>query len=191
VDHAVFLTAAALLAIERIGYACIWHRPEWFRALCIDHGLRDPVEVLQALFCGFKALQASVFLAWCFYFGAKTGWPENWLLPAGWLGAALIGVGQTLNLSVFLRLGRVGVFYGNRLGYETEWRDGFPYSLLAHPQYVGTVLTIWGFFLMARHPHDDWFALPLLETVYYALGAWGERLPERAGERSAEAGSRG
>jgi hypothetical protein len=33
------------------------------------------------------------------------------------------------------------------------------------------VLTIWGFFLGVRFPHDDWFVLPLLETLYYVIGA--------------------
>jgi hypothetical protein len=42
---------------------------------------------------------------------------------------------------------------------------------VAHPQYVGAVLTIWGVFLIVRFPHGDWLVLPALETVYYALGA--------------------
>jgi hypothetical protein len=28
-----------------------------------------------------------------------------------------------------------------------------------------------------RFPHDDWFVLPVLETVYYVAGARLERLP--------------
>ena len=43
------------------------------------------------------------------------------------------------------------------------------------PQYVGTVLSIWGFFLVMRFPHDDWLVLPVLETIYYTLGARLER----------------
>jgi len=53
----------------------------------------------------------------------------------------------------------------------------FPFSVLSHPQYVGTLLTIWGLFLAARFPHDDWYALPILETAYYAAGAWLEAQP--------------
>jgi methylene-fatty-acyl-phospholipid synthase len=180
VEASIFLPAAALLAIERIGYAWIWHRPGAFRDLCRREGFGDPVDVLAGFFCACKVLQACVFVAWCIYFGSRTGWPDNWITPAGWLGAASIVAGQILNASVFLRLGRVGVFYGNRLGHRTEWHDGFPFSLLDHPQYVGAVLTIWGFFLLVRHPHEDWLALPLLETVYYALGALAERMPQTA-----------
>ena len=36
------------------------------------------------------------------------------------------------------------------------------------------MLTIWGFFLLLRFPHDDWFLLPVLETLYYAVGTFLE-----------------
>src|SRR5262245_34427204 len=72
------------------------------------------------------------------------------------LGLALIAGGQTLNLSVFYRLGKVGVFYGDRFGHQVPWCQGVPFSLFKHPQYAGT-LPIWGFFLVVRFPHDDWY----------------------------------
>lgn len=171
------LIAAVLLSIERLAYAWIYRWPAPFIALCRRINGSDPVDVLQQVFVAFKALQLAVFAAWCWHFGAKTGWPSDWFAPAGWLGIALIGIGQTLNATVFLRLGRVGVFYGNRFGRETEWSNEFPYSLVDHPQYVGTVMSIWGIFLILRYPHPDWLALPLLETVYYVLGALAERTP--------------
>ena len=93
------------------------------------------------------------------------------------LGAVLIAVGQCLNVAVFYRLGATGVFYGDRFGRRVPWVRGFPFSVLAHPQYVGAVATIWGLFLAIRFPHPDWVALPLLETLYYAVGARFERTP--------------
>jgi hypothetical protein len=78
-------------------------------------------------------------------------------------------------VSVFCRLGKVGVFYGNKLGYEISRCHAFPFSVLAHPQYVGTLLSIWGFFLVMRFPHDDWYLLPTVETVYYVLGIYYEQ----------------
>ena len=87
----------------------------------------------------------------------------------------MIVVGQSLNFSVFYRLGTIGVFYGNRFGYEIPWCREFPFSLLQHPQYIGTLLSIWGFFLAMRFPHDDWYLLPTLETGYYVLGAYFEQ----------------
>jgi methylene-fatty-acyl-phospholipid synthase len=83
----------------------------------------------------------------------------------------LIVAGQILNCGVFYRLGKVGVFYGSRLGYDMPWSRAFPFSWLKHPQYVGTVWSIWGFFVIMRFPHPDWYLLPALETVYYLLGA--------------------
>ncbi len=82
--------------------------------------------------------------------------------------------GQILNLSVFYRLGVVGVFFGDRLGHEVPWCRAFPFSWISHPQYVGALLTIWGFFLVMRFPHADWFFLPAVETVYYSVGAYFE-----------------
>jgi hypothetical protein len=32
-----------------------------------------------------------------------------------------------------------------------------------------------GFFLLMRFPHDDWYLLPIVETVYDALGAYCEQ----------------
>jgi methylene-fatty-acyl-phospholipid synthase len=91
------------------------------------------------------------------------------------IGGTLIVAGQILNCGVFYRLGKVGVFYGNKLGYDIPWSRAFPFSLFKHPQYVGTVCSIWGFFLIMRFPHQDWYMLPALETVYYVLGASLER----------------
>jgi len=83
----------------------------------------------------------------------------------------LILIGQTLNFGVFYRLGLIGVFYGNRFGYEIPWCRKFPFSLVDHPQYCGAAISIWGFFLAMRYPFSDWYLLPALETVYFSLGA--------------------
>jgi len=171
--------AGSLLAIERVVYAIVWHRPAALRRLCSAPRLGwlgEPVDALRRLFYAFKAIQAAVFLAWLAWFGGGLGGiapsPDRGALA---VGLALATVGQILNASVFVRLGRVGVFYGTRFGHRVSWVEGFPFSVLAHPQYVGTVLTIWGFFLATRFPHADWWAVPLLETLYYLAGALLER----------------
>jgi len=176
----VFAASAVVLAIERVVYAIIWHRPDAFaRGLDRVSPGRDPVAVVEALFTLFKLLQAAVFVGWVRAHGGS-------LLPASaaalplLVGFVLVAAGQSLNLGVFLRLGRVGVFYGNRLGHIVPWRHGFPFSVIRHPQYVGTVLTIWGLFIAMRYPAPDWPALPLLETVYYLGGALVEQRPHPA-----------
>lgn len=174
----VFLCAAALLSIERLFYLWIWHEPDKFRALCTRVAigqLAEPVEALRLLFYSFKILQCAVFVGWCYLYGKGSLLPLSADPLALGLGGLLIVAGQFLNLGVFYRLGKIGVFYGDKFGYEVPWCLKFPFSLFKHPQYFGTLLSIWGFFLVMRFPHDDWYILPLLETVYYSLGAYLER----------------
>jgi hypothetical protein len=170
----VLLLAAVLLSLERICYIYVSRAPEHFRRFCRRPAvayLGEPVDVLRKLFYGFKGLQFAVFFGWCYIHGHGSLSPTgSGTLPLG-VGAALIVAGQILNCGVFYRLGKVGVFYGNKLGYELPWSRAFPFSLFTHPQYVGAVCLIWGFFLIMRFPHHDWYMLPALETVYYVLGA--------------------
>jgi phosphatidyl-N-methylethanolamine N-methyltransferase len=173
-----FLVAAALLSIERICYVWVWRHPDSFRRFCavsIVDPFGAPVAALQKLFYCFKAIQLAVFFAWCLFFAnGSLSAGSGGMFPFA-LAGILIATGQVLNFGVFWRLGEVGVFYGNRFGYEIAWSQDFPFSVLKHPQYVGALLSIWGFFLAMRFPHPDWILLPLLETVYYALGAYLEQ----------------
>jgi len=175
----LFFAAAFLLSFERIGYLWIWHSADKFRACCAQPAINwftaGPVEALEFLFYGFKLLQAAIFIAWCYLYGNGLLWPPSGNLFSLGLGLTLIASGQTLNVSVFYRLGRVGVFYGNKFGYKIPWSEKFPFSCMKHPQYVGALISIWGFFLVMRFPHDDWYLLPALETAYYGLGAHFER----------------
>lgn len=171
------LVAALFLSIERICYAWIWRFPDIFCRVCAlpwMQFLGGPVEVIRKLFLGFKGIQLSVFFGWCYFYGNGSLNPLTSDLAWLSIGAFLIIIGQLLNLSVFVQLGAVGVFYGNKFGYYVPWREEFPFSLFHHPQYVGTVLSIWGFFLAMRFPNEDWYVLPMLETGYYLLGAYFE-----------------
>jgi phosphatidyl-N-methylethanolamine N-methyltransferase len=172
----LFFWVAALLSLERLTYVAVWRAPNAFRRWSERHGFdRSATDTLAVLFLAFKLLQAAVFLGWCLIQSGGSLKPYSsdvWVLLVGGL---LIAAGQTLNLSVFRALGKVGVFYGNRFGHYVPWRRTFPFTWFDHPQYLGTVLTIWGFFVLMRFPAPDWLLVPGLETVYYALGAWFER----------------
>jgi methylene-fatty-acyl-phospholipid synthase len=149
-----------------------------FRALCARPLLAwigEPVDILHLFFCGFKILQCAVIFTWCYIYGHGSLLPANGIAWSLGLGALMVAVGQALNLAVFHRLGKIGVFYGNKFGHRIPWSQKFPFSCLKHPQYIGALLSIWGFFLVMRFPQDDWYILPALETVYYALGAYLER----------------
>ena len=172
------LVAAALLSIERICYVWVWRHPESFRTLSariLANGLGGPVAALRRIFYGFKAIQLLVFVGWCYVYSGGSLWPASGsLLPLA-AGLLLIVTGQVFNIGVFFRLGNNGVFYGNRFGCTIPWVKEFPFSLLKHPQYVGAVLSIWGFFIAMRFPRPDWYLLPSLETVFYFLGAYFEQ----------------
>jgi methylene-fatty-acyl-phospholipid synthase len=170
----IFFYAAVLLSLERLCYLWIWRAPDRFQSFCTHPAvayLGGPVDVLRLLFLGFKVIQCGVFFGWCLIHGNGTLWPASENQLSLTVGAMLIATGQWLNVSVFYRLGKVGVFYGNKFGYKIRWCRKFPFSHFDHPQYVGALLSIWGFFLIMRFPHDDWYLLPALETIYYILGA--------------------
>ena len=173
-----FFVAALLLSLERICYVWVWRAPESFRKLChsiLGGVLGEPIDALRRIFYVFKALQALVFLGWCYYYGDGVAVPASGNLLVTATGLSLIAIGQVFNFGVFYQLGSVGVFYGNRFGYDVAWNSAFPFSVLRHPQYVGAVLSIWGFFIAMRFPRPDWYLLPCLETIYYLLGAHFER----------------
>lgn len=178
---AVFIVAAGLLSLERLSYVWISRRPEVFRAACQASGVAlvdapiEPIEAVRTLFVGFKLLQAGVFAWWCLAHGGGVIAPASDAAVVRTSGLALMVAGQVLSTAVFWRLGRVGVFYGRNFGFSVPQCRTFPFSLCAHPQYLGAVVSIWGLFLMMRFPHSDWMALPLLETVYYGVGARLER----------------
>jgi hypothetical protein len=169
------LWVAALLSLERLTYAAVWRAPNAFRRWSERHAPhRSPIDMLAMLFVAFKVLQTAVFLGWCLVYNGDL-LPYSGDVRVLIAGGVLIGAGQTLNVSVFRVLGRTGVFYGNRLGQPVPWRRTFPFTWFEHPQYLGTVLTIWGFFVLMRFPAPDWLFIPVLETVYYAIGAYFER----------------
>ena len=169
--------AAILLSPERVCYIAIARAPDAFLRLCARQRWArggGPTAVVEGLFYVFKGLQFAVFIGWCYVHGGAFPLPvlDNPFAVA--LAAGLVIPGQILVVATFYRLGRIGVFFGDQLGYVVRRCHAFPFSLLSHPQYVGTMLTIWGGFLLVRFPHDDWYALPALETIYYLAGMWLE-----------------
>ena len=171
IDLPTLVVAAMLLSVERVTYVAVWSRPGWFQDVC--RSLGSPVDVLARLFVCFKLVQLMVFVAWCLVHGGRLV-PHGRTIGILAVAAALVVAGQTLNVSVFKALGRTGVFYGTRFGYSVPWRLTFPFSWLEHPQYVGALLTIWGFFVLTRYPAPDWPVLPALETLFYASIAYVE-----------------
>src|SRR5262249_36151840 len=168
VNREIFFCVAFLLSLERICYLWVWRKPAAFRCCSARPtwaSIGTPVDVLAVLFSGFKALQLAVFAICCYVLCHGLLRRLNGTAMSRTPGSLLIAIGELLNIGVFYRLGKVGVFYGNKFGYRVPWQVGFPFCFFKHPQYVGTVLSIWGFFLLMRFPHDDWYVIPALESV--------------------------
>jgi methylene-fatty-acyl-phospholipid synthase len=174
----VIVSAALLLALERLCYVFAWRRPDAFLRWAVRlRFAADGVSALERAFYFFKAIQVGVVVGWCVGF-AHDGWIEiTGSAAALAAGCALVAGGQFLNFAAMRRLGRVGIFYGVRFGHDVPRCRSFPYSLFSHPQYVGALATIWGIFLACRFPHPDWYVVPTIETAYYALGALFEDDP--------------
>jgi len=175
---ALLLLAGALLGVERACYVWIARAPRSFRAWAARptvalHG--KPVVIVAKLFYAFKLLQVSVFLAWCYVHSGSLVPTAPTVVIA--MAALVLLAGQALVMSAFYRLGRVAVFFGDRLGHEVPWCSAFPFSVVPHPQYLGALLSIWALFVAMRFPHPDWYLIPAVETVYYAMGAWLEERP--------------
>ena len=172
----VLLPAAALLSLERIFYVWVSNDPDRFSARFAG-SRHAPTDVLRWWFYGFKALQLGVFAGWLAAVAGADFWRPSPDRVALGLGLVVLGLGQLLNLLVFTRLGRVGVFYGRHFGHDVVWCRRFPFSVLRHPQYVGAVLSIWGLFLAMRYPHPDWLLIPWLESIYYFCATFLEHEP--------------
>jgi phosphatidyl-N-methylethanolamine N-methyltransferase len=71
-------------------------------------------------------------------------------------------VWQVLNVKTFDAIGAVGVYYGTKLGHRVDWNNGFPFNVVSHPQYVGSVLTVWGLLLGAKSIYPT---IPLISTM--------------------------
>lgn len=60
------------------------------------------------------------------------------------VAVGLFVFGQVLNAGIFKAIGHAGVYYGFKLGHVVPWVDGFPFTVVKHPQYVGSVASVWG-----------------------------------------------
>jgi methylene-fatty-acyl-phospholipid synthase len=81
-----------------------------------------------------------------------------------WLAfLVLVAYGQSLNAGIFQAIGHEGVYYGTKLGHKIPWVHGWPFDSVSHPQYVGSVLTIWGLTVLV------WNQAPLLPVLATAL----------------------
>lgn len=96
--------------------------------------------------------------------------------PSAWiLFFALAGAGQALNAGIYRAIGHNGVYYGFKLGHTVPWVDGFPFNVVAHPQYVGSALSVWaGAVLVWSQAPAGVGLLALYWTALYVITGWME-----------------
>lgn len=71
------------------------------------------------------------------------------------------------------------MYYGAKLGHSVPWVSGWPFDSVSHPQYVGSVLTVWGglALLAGSAPGGALVALGAYWSVLYIItGVQEERL---------------
>ena len=151
----VFLTCVAISASSLL-YTCIWLWPGCWRRATGSSPIR-----LMALAAHCLKVVQFLLLAHAFFFplegedgtptpyasllaAARSGGSDFYARLAG--SAAALCVGQLFNARVYHLLGERGVYYGNLLEPRVQlpWVTAWPFSWVAHPQYVGSCLSLLG-----------------------------------------------
>ncbi|KAI7841557.1 hypothetical protein COHA_004728 [Chlorella ohadii] len=133
-------TVAGCLAAPHLLYAYIWFFPRSWQAIF----KKRSVEAFETVAWLLKIIQALAVAYW-WLLRKPTGLDLAAVPLAAWpIGLGLGLFGQWLNIGIFQAIGHAGVYYGFKLGHTIPWVDGFPFNVVSHPQYVGSVATILG-----------------------------------------------
>lgn len=125
-------------SLSHLLYFFVWSFTDRF--LCICYYLRiNPSFLISFLSIIQKFLQMGVILNYSVEHNTLIPYIENFNI----MNLLLLIIGQTLNTAVYYKLGLIGVYYGDRLGYQLPYITTFPYNIgIVNPQYVGCVLTL-------------------------------------------------
>ena len=145
-DMDLFLTCA-LISSSTVLYSFIWKNPSRWASLVGKQN--NPSTVLSYVSFVLKILQfTSCFLLATKnlpHFGLQTFIHKASTNVISSLCCSLLFLlGQILNLSVYYKLTRQGVYYGAVLGYKIKWVNEFPYIISGYtipdPQYIGCMI---------------------------------------------------
>ena len=132
--------------LPHILYALIWLYPlQYIKFInkCNFCYLHDfPLKLLYITSLSLKQIQ----LLYIFYNSFQNNTLYFYFNNFIYIKFILIIFGQILNLSVYNKLGIKGVYYGNKLGYNTKWVIGFPFNICNNPQYIGSCLSYIGLY---------------------------------------------
>ncbi|KAA8491773.1 Phosphatidyl-N-methylethanolamine N-methyltransferase [Porphyridium purpureum] len=143
----VALFAAA--ALPHVVYYVVWTNPPRFQAFVQRYfgHKTHPVDAFASAASLIKLVQLGALLQWVLVVldYKQLHLPTLYMSLAA---ATMLVVGQVLNVAIYMAIGKPGVYYGVRLGKPVPWCHGFPFNVVSHPQYVGSVLTVLGILTM-------------------------------------------
>ncbi|KAF6264303.1 hypothetical protein COO60DRAFT_175043 [Scenedesmus sp. NREL 46B-D3] len=169
------LLVTFVIALPHFLYAFIWFKPDQWRNLFP----KNPVDAFATAALIGKVLQFTAVLLWfaslrpsglCLDFSAIS------LLQ--WLAfLLLLCYGQSLNIGIFQAIGHDGVYYGFKLGKVIPWVNGWPFDTVSHPQYVGSVLSVWAMVALVwgQAPQAALVVLAGYWTLVYVVTALQEQ----------------
>lgn len=170
---AAWYALLALLALPHAVYCFVWTQPRRWTALCGKARLQ-PVSALASFGAVVKLLQLALVGVYYLAVAPVIALSEIGIFRFLFCGA-LICFGQLLNVATYRALGKAGVYYGFKLGRKIPWVTSFPFNIgLSHPQYVGSVLTIWGIFALTTTPAHErrgWITTAAIWTLFYTATA--------------------
>ena len=136
--------------LPHIYYAFIWNYPSQF--INFTNKLKKKSNIFNyndfslyfMYYTSISLKQLQLFLI--LYNSYQNNTLSNYFINFSYIKFLLILFGQTLNMGVYNKLGIKGVYYGNKLGYNTKWVVDFPYNICNNPQYVGSCLSYIGLY---------------------------------------------
>ena len=145
-----FLIRCVLLSLTFVMYYFIWthgkawnsffgnNGVEWFSNFCLGFKTLQLYTIYSACFPGSSLLTLNVAALYSHLTTNVTY--TGWIMLVAWLT-----VGQALNLGIYYAIGKVGVYYGFKMGHNVPWATGFPFSVVTrHPQYFGSCISFVG-----------------------------------------------
>ena len=98
--------------------------------------------------------------------------PENYHSTLQWIGLVLFLGGQILNAGAYKAIGANGIYYGFKLGKHVPWCHDWPFGgplSVPHPQYTGSVMSIWGALFVICSPAHYEVAHPYILAGYWTF----------------------
>jgi len=167
----------ASLSMSHVFYAWTWTHADTWSKLCHGRSL-EPYKAFASCAHVIKFVQFVSLALWLWplqplsQFDMMTFHPLKLVLAI-----EFIGFGQILNVEVYNKIGEAGVYYGTRLGIDVPWVEGFPFSIVPHPQYFGAAISYWGgvlLFVNEQTVQEGIYFLGVVIALFYAFSSYTE-----------------